>query len=228
MSKTVTFNWTAQDPTAVCAAQTIAGPGPLIINGTLASKNDGQFRTATFAGLERTVSVTSAADLSAILFVITGTLRGQVVSETIAGPDTTPTTAYTTQEFTTVTSVYVSGAIGVNVGIGSGDTGHTFWYLSDYHRSINALSVGVSVLAGTVDYTFETTLEDPSVAASPSIWTPIDGVTVPTIPAATPMILASDSVLANYTFPTHSSRVRIISSNGSATLKISFLQQGVV
>jgi len=224
MSRPVKFNWTTMDVSAVCVSQATAGAGALIINGTLATKNDAENRTAIFEGLERTVSIRSTVDLSAISFTITGTLRGAVVSQTRLGPNAT--TEYTTQNFTTVTSVTVNGAV-ANASIGSGNTGSTFWFLSDYHRSHNALNVSVFAVA-SLTYTFETTLDDISTVVNPVVWFPIDGVTIPVIPAGGDMINATASAMANYTIPTRFSRIKVTASDATGDAEIYFLQQGVL
>lgn len=218
MSRPVTIQWPVASTTAVCVAQGSAAAGALVINGGLASVGG-----ATFPNIERTVSITSAG-VATVQFTITGTLRGTTVSETRTGPNAT--TVYTTQRFTTVTSVTVNGALAANASVGTGLTGSTVWINSDYHRTNNALACLVAVTA-TFNYTFQTTFDDPEFVAVPLLFAPIEGVTVPTIPAATPMIGATTSILTNYTIPTHSSRILVNSSNATGAATIYFLQQGI-
>ncbi len=224
MSRPIKIQWLAHDASAVCLSQTIAAAGSLEINGGLV-KREGPFAYAEFTSLERTVSLTSAGNLAGVNFTITGTRRGAVVSEVISGPNAT--TKYTVGLFTTVTSVTVNAALLSAVTIGSGTTGNTIWVRSDYNRSVNSATIGIEVLAGNITYTFETCLEDPFASDTPWVFSPIDGVTILTVPTATPMLNATVSTLANYAWPTHSSRVRVSASNATGTLDFNFLEQGI-
>lgn len=219
MSRPVTIQWPVASTTAVCLSQALGAAGSLVINGTLSFAG-----VATFPNIERIVTLTSAGNDSGVNFTITGTLQGSVVSETIAGPNAN--TVSTTQKFTTVTSVTVNGALVANASVGTGLTGSTVWIQSDYYRTNNALAVAVIVTAA-VTYTFETTFDDVHSVASPVVLEPIDGVTVPVIPAASDMTGATTTVLANYTIPTNFSRIRISASDATGAATVYFLQQGI-
>ena len=104
--------------------------------------------TVTFDGISRTVSLTSAGNLSALNFTITGTYLGQVISETRTGPNAN--TVYTTKVFDSVTKISVDGAVGTAVSVGTGLTGHTQYYNFDYNSKINSSTVQVIVI-GTIN-----------------------------------------------------------------------------
>lgn len=220
MSRVVTIQWPVASTTAVALLQTAAAGAPLLINGTLA--NNG---SVVLPSIERVITLTSAADLHLITFTITGLDGlGNPVSVTRAGPNAN--TVATTQKFNQVTSITPDLTVASNVSAGTGTTGSTIWFLSDYYRTNNSLACFVSVTA-TFNYTFQTTFDDPVVVASPLTLAPVDGVTVPTVPAATTMTSATTSVLVNYTIPTHSARINVNSSNATGAATIYFLQQGV-
>ena len=224
MSRPVKIDWPASDEHAICLPQQLAAAGNLILNGALV-KREGSIAYAEFTSLERTVTLTSAADLSGINFTINGTLRGNVVSIPYTGPNAT--TDETIALFTTITSIHADAPVPADISIGSGLTGNTFWVPSDFNRSVNSATVGVNVLAGNITYSFETCLEDPFKTAAPFIFTPIDGVTIPTIPPATAMAAATVSCVANYAWPTHSSRIRVSAANATGALDFYFLEQGI-
>jgi hypothetical protein len=231
MSRPVRIFWPAADAAAVCIAQQPAAAGAFIINGSLASADDSCVRVATFTNLERVVSITSGGNVSGTQFTIAGTLRGKVVSQTIPGPDIgISATVYTTQAFTTVTSVTVNNGPAAAASIGTGNTGSTIWFPSDYYRGRSSLLVAVFVEnGGTVSYSFETTPNDPFDASIDFvIWKGIDGVTTPTIPTNTPMINCAVDSMANYTLPTNASRIYVNSSDDTVGLDITFLEQGVL
>jgi hypothetical protein len=229
MSKPIKIEWKAFNPQAICLPQTLAAAGNLIINGDEAVLNS-PISYFTYVNLERTVSITSTTnnDLSGIGFTVHGTLRGIPVSEgPVAGP-TNNQTIELNDFFTTITSITADAPIPTGVSVGSGTEGHTIWLRSDYHRTVNNTTVGVKVLAGAITYTFETSLDDPLIVTTvPYIIAPVDGVTIPTIPAATDMIDATTSSAANYTWPTHSSRVRVSVSDAAGALNFYLLQQAI-
>jgi hypothetical protein len=225
MSKPVKFIWPVADTAAVCLTQTNTAGVPLLINGTLATTDTSVATYAAFPGLERTVSITSGGNLAGVQYTIRGTNGfNRPVSETLAGPNAT--TVYTVQRFNTVTSVTPNVTTATTVRIGTGLTGSTIWYKSDFNRPFSALAVSVLVNAGVLSYTFTTTLDDPEDPNSVS-WNVIEGVTVPTIPAATPMINAAVDIISTYFFPTNASKIIINASDAASSLGISFLQQGL-
>lgn len=223
MSKPVIINWPVASTTAVCLLQTTAGAGSLLINGGLATTNTTVPTVAIFTNINRVVTLTSANNLSAVNVTITGYFQGAVVTETRTGPNAN--TVSTTQVFDSVTAVSVGAAV-TALSVGTGTTGSTIWVLSDFYLPYNALTVGVKVTPA-VNYTFQTTMDDVTTTASPGIFTPIDGVTIPTVPAATTMTAATVSIIANYTFPTRYSRILVNSSDATGTFTAYFLQQGL-
>jgi hypothetical protein len=225
MSKPITIIWPVLDLAAVCANQTLAAPGSLIINGTLASNPNVPNLRAEFPKIARRVSLQSAGNLSGVNFTITGIGdNGYPKSVTIAGPNNSIVNTGASL-FTIVNSVTVDAPVATNVQVGTGAVGATQWILSDHYRDVNHLSINV-VVTGVVDYTFQTTYDDPTTNPNYVVKTPIDGVTIPTIPTATPMVHATVSCLADYTIPTRYSRIFMNSSDATGALEVNFLQQG--
>lgn len=225
MSKPITISWPLSDLQAVCLNQTLAAAGNLVINGTLATNPELPNIRAEFPKICRQVTIQSTGNLSGVQFTITGVGdNGYPKAVTIAGPNNN-TVNTGANLFTIVNSVYANAAVATNVRVGTGTVGATQWILNDHYRSVNALSVNVTV-TGTINYSFQTTFDDPTTNAAYTVKTPIDGVTIPTVPTATPMINATASSLANYTIPTRYSRIYINSSDGTGALVINFLQQG--
>lgn len=104
----------AADADGVCASQSAAGAGDLLINGALAS--DG---VATF-DVPRNVVITSGGDDSGITFTVYGTdLYGAPMAETLTGGNAGA--AAGAKAFKTVSRVAASGASASTVTVGSGD-----------------------------------------------------------------------------------------------------------
>lgn len=162
------YNWPLPDTQAICLTQSRTGSGALIVNGFL-TINDVQPGNAIFPGITRTVSLKSVNNLSAINVTINGTLNGAPQSETRAGPNNN--TVETTKIFDSVTSVTTSGTV-TAMSVGSGTKGRTHWFKFDYNRHISAVAVQ-AVIAGTIDYTLNLTLDDVQTNASPTVFAPI-------------------------------------------------------
>lgn len=166
------FLFPAVDASAVCAAQTIGGAGSLVINGTLLdlpATMQGVTR-AVFGAIERTVALASTADLSAVLFTITGkNLKRETVNESILGPNNN--TVYTTATFAEVDSVAVNAAVATAVTIGTGPTGVTNWFVIDQFK--NPIQVDLfMMLTGGITVSAQITPDNVQTESSPDILTP--------------------------------------------------------
>lgn len=152
------FTFAAVDRDGVAQAQTTAGATALTLNGALVPAiQPGLVAVAKFnPGINRTVSLYSAADLSGINFAITGfDASGNAVSESRVGP-TAGATVYTTALFNKVASVTPDAAVGTAVEVGSGSTGATNWYAIDYFQG--PISVGLWLkITSTIDVTVQMT-----------------------------------------------------------------------
>jgi len=226
MSRPVKILWPVTNTQAVCLNQTLGAAGYLNINGSLASDINNPPRFVKFDNIARQITLTSTANLSGIQFTIIGLDEyGNEDVVQINGPNNN-TVNTGASLFSVVQSVFANAAVGTNVSVGTGTVGATVWIRSDYQRSVNNFVVSVDV-TGTINYSFETVLYDPNLLEGDAIIHPIDGVTIPTIPTATPMTNCTVDCTASYNFPTHSSRIYVNSSDGTGSLKIYFIQQGI-
>lgn len=216
MPRPKSYAWPAPDADGICLAQTTAGAGAFVINGALLDKQATMQGVArvVLPGIQRTVSITCAADISAVNFTITGTdLRGAAVTETLAGPDTTPTTVETTAQFATITSVTVDDAVGTNTTIGTGTTGETNWFTLDYLISPFNVGLGVTV-TGTIDYSLQYTFDDVQTDSSPSAFAHPDFDTV------------TASASGNIAFPCTAVQM-IVNSSTTGTASFTVAQAGL-
>lgn len=147
----------AADADGICASQTPSA-GALTINGALASGG-----VATL-DVQRRVLITTAADESAKTFTVTGTnWAGNIVSQTIDGPNAS--TGATTISFKTVTSVTISASAAGAVTVGTNGVADSPWVRFDDFAP-NYISVNC-VVDGTVNYSVQTSLDDPNNFTSP-------------------------------------------------------------
>lgn len=200
--------WLPPDTQAIALTQTLAGAGSLTLNGTLA-----QGGTVDFHGFARVVSLTSANNLSAVNFTVTGSVNGASVSETLAGPNNT--TVETANIFDGVTSVTSSNAAN-GISIGTGTTGHTGWILTDTYAPFP--SVGIQVITtGVITWSFIATLQDVSnkLPNALSIFTPVVGLTN-----------QNASAQGVYGNPFLYGAVEVTASGANGALTAIFLRQG--
>ncbi len=138
----------ASNATIVAALQRTSAAGPV----TLVS-------APVTLDTQRRVLVTSQGNDAGINFVLTGTREGgQPIGETLAG--TNASSALSSFDYLTVTSITTSGATASGITAGTTTVGSTSWKLPNYHLTPFQLNIGVAVTAGVVNYTVEYTYDD--------------------------------------------------------------------
>lgn len=208
-SAPIEYNWIAANTTYIAPLQSLGGAGSMTLNGS----NIGPFQ---IIGMIRAVSLTSANNNSGVNFTVTGTVNGRAISQTIAGPNNN--TVETTAVFDVITSITFNGAINA-VSAGIGHTGFTSWFTCDYNRTVYNLSAAVDITnnTGTIDYSFVGTLDNVA-AIVPYVFN------ATSLPA---MIGLAVDGFTNSTIPLRFASIFISASTNDATLRATFLQQGV-
>lgn len=192
---------------AVCAAQTTAGAGNLLINGSLAAGG-----VASFA-VQRQVGISSTGNLSGVTFTLFGTDdQGRVISEAITGPNNGTVTSVL--NYLTVTRVAVSGAVGTNVtvdtnGVGASTEVPLDLYVTDFDVNL------VVEVTGTVNYTVQYTFDNvQTTPGGPFNWINHSQLT-------------SLSANANGTLIGPTAATRVLTNSGTGTVKFTVLQAGL-
>lgn len=201
------FTWPVLDTQAISLTQTLGAAGNLLINGNLSFNS-----SVILQGIGRTVSLTSVGDNSGVNFTITGTRYTRPVVETITGPNAN--TVYTTNFFDTITSISVDAAV-TAVSAGTGTTGETNWYNSNYHATVLGMTIQV-VATAIITYSFQTTLDDVQINSTPTVATPVVNLTA-----------ATNTQIGFYNNSTRYSKLSITVSNATGSLVATFLQQGI-
>jgi hypothetical protein len=194
----------------ISLSQTPAGAGALTLNGSLISGG-----VATLDNPRR-VLITTADTTHA--FTVTGaTPTGAAISE-VVGPIATGT-AYTAQDFKTVTSVTINGGATAAVTVGTNGVASTPWVrLDEWANPHTSIQCNV---AGTVNYTVQFSNDDPN------------DPTNPVIPSAMAWINTNDpngvaavaSILTNLLFT--SRYVRTLLNSGTGSVAMTVIQAGV-
>lgn len=201
---------TAASANAVALSQSLATAGALTLNGALATGG-----VATLPQPRR-VGITSAGNDSGMTWTIVGTDRnGNPATETLTGA-TAGNTAQSALDYKTVTSITGSAAATSTVTAGTTGVASSQWLRMD-EWTPSQVSVQCDV-TGTVNYTVESTLDDPNnpvtpVAAANVVWISTSD---------TAAVTATASVQTNFNFaPTY---VRVTLNSGTGSVRITAVQ----
>lgn len=205
--------WQATKTLAAASANNIAqsqspGAGAITLNGSTVTSGVATLDTA------RRVRITSGGNDSGITFTVVGTnYFGNALSETITGANAS--TADTTQDFATVTSVTHTGSVAGTVTVGTNGVGSTPWYNLDPFTDTFNVGIGV-VVSGTINFTVEYTYDDAN--------SPYTG-TFPTAFSLT--ALASKTANTDSTLTNPCWGVRLTVNSGTGTAKVIIVQVGI-
>jgi hypothetical protein len=188
----------------IALSQTPGAAGALTLNGSLV--------VAGVAILDnpRRVLITTADTTHT--FTVTGaTPTGSVISE-VLGPITT--SAFTTQDFKTVTSVTINGAATAAVTVGTNGIASTPWVRLDEWANP---PVGIQCdVTGTVNYTVQSTYDDPNSPTDPVSVSAMTWIATNDASA----VNAIASVQTNFLFAPTFVRALLNSGTGSVTMKV--------
>lgn len=216
MGTPVQFVFTPNDVGAVAAAQTAAGAGFLTINGTQLDKAatmQGVNRVVLDAGIERTITFSSTADLSAANITVYGwDLRGTAVSEARAGPNANVVS--TTTLFHTVSAVHTDVALATAMSVGTGGVGNTNWYVVNKHITPANIALYVTI-SGTATTFIQDTPDNPQSVTSPATYnlSSFSGITT--------------SINGNYAYPPNAIRGRVSAASANAQVQFTFIPAGI-
>ena len=151
---------TALSANGIALSQSLAGAGALTLNGAYATGGVATLPQPRRAG------ITSAGNDTGITWTIVGTDRtGNPISETLAGAGI-GLTAQSVLDYLTVTSITSSGATASTVTAGTTGVASSAWIrLDDWALPQTAIQCDAS---GTVNYTVQSTLDDPNDYANPT------------------------------------------------------------
>lgn len=207
----------AASATNIRTASAIGGAGAVVLNGTTVSGG-----IATLDNARRVIFTSSGND-SGITFTVTGTNNsGAAQSEVVTGANAG--VASTVLDYKTVTSVVSSGAAAGTVSIGTSGVAASPWVrLDDWAPAPTALQCTV---VGTVNYTVQSTLDDPNDISNNPVTGPSPAPTI--TPANMTWVNSSDTaavgatgtIQTNFGFAPKFIRVLLNSGTGSVTTTV--------
>jgi len=155
MSRYLNYTFPVANNLDVCALQNTAGAANLILNGNLADRVTNQVSFID-RGYSRSISLTSANNLAAVNFTISGIQNGVLITEVLAGPNSN--TVYSVQIYDKIYSIATSGLVN-QVRAGTGHLG--FFPLIDINLerdNINYILTTSKVTAGSIRTTIFATI----------------------------------------------------------------------
>lgn len=201
----------------IATSQTPAAAGSLTLNGTLVKNG------IAVMDNPRRVLITTADTTT--VFTITGaTPTGSVISESLKA---TAGTGVSALDYATVTSITVNQGTTAAVTVGTNGVASTPWVRLDEWAN-PAVSIQCDV-SGTVNYTVQSTLDDPNSPTNPVIPSAVAWVNSPDTPAvaATGQIQTSYGGFNAYAAmcPTF---IRVTLNSGTGTVTANITQNTVV
>lgn len=220
MPRPVTYTFIAASTTYIAAAQTLAGSGNLVINGSGVDNSSSYWPRVWMRGLgfSRPVTLTSTGNLSGINFTVTGTdIRGAILVEVIAGPNNN--TVSTTGLFYSITQISANAAVATAVSAGIGTTGTSQWFRVDYLLNPTNIGLGITVVSGTINWTVQQTTYDVEPAEPPAAAI-INN-------SDTNLVTQTVSRQGNYVVDFNASHLVVNSSSGGGNLVWNIYQGGI-
>ena len=168
-----------------------------------------------YLGDARRVLVTTAGNETGKTMTITGTdANGNIQTDTVSLPNTS--TVYTSLDFLTVTGITISATAAAAIIVGTNGIGGSRWVrLNDFAPSNISIQCDVS---GTVNFTVQSTLDDPNDPFSPTpaedvVWVDSSDLAV---------VAANSTQQSNFLFTPKYAKILI--NSGSGTVTATFLQ----
>lgn len=202
----------AAGASVICTSQTPTA-GNLTLNGVSIVNGVGILDNP------RRILITAAANESAKTFTITGTnSAGNVISETITGPNIS--SAYSVLDYSTITSISISANAAGAVTVGTNGIGGSPWVRLDTWDS-NFVTIQCTA-SGTVNYTIQGTLDDPNSPTNAVVPSAMTWVNSPDAAA----VGASSTIITGYTLAPIFVRVLLNSGSGSVVATIYQTENG--
>jgi hypothetical protein len=149
MSQFYEYNWPAPIANGISLFQTLTANTPLLLNGSYVNKTTRIVNFIDF-GIVPRVTLNSAANLSAINFLITGYQNGVFISETLTGPNANTVTSVNC--FDTVTQIIPTGTTGSTIQVGVASVGYfPMILLNTAKTNTSSISYALNIVAATAN-----------------------------------------------------------------------------
>lgn len=192
----------------IATSQTPGAAGSLTLNGSLV--------TGGIAYLPTPQRILITTTDTTTVFTITGaTSTGSLLTETLTNSGSS---VYSALDYATVTKIAVNQGTTAAVTVGTNGIASTSWVHFDAW-ALPQIAIQVTV-TGTVNYTLQTTLQDPNSHAFPVLPQNVTWINT----ADTAVVNATTSQQSNFGYcPAYA---RVLLNSGSGSLTATFIQSG--
>jgi hypothetical protein len=220
MSQFYEYNWPAPVVNGISLFQTLTANIPMLLNGSYVNKITGTINFIDF-GIVPRVTLNSAANLSAINFLITGYQNGVFISETLTGPNNTTVTSVNC--FDTVTQIIPTGTTGSTLQVGVASVGYfPMILLNTAKTNTSSISYALNIVAATANpATYQVFL---SLKNNLGLGKYDDLTSAANGNFAAPAAAATASALIQYNSLASNLLIKIGTNNNGSVLKAQFLQ----
>lgn len=187
--------------------------------GTAGAITVGHYGTVTLDTARRVI-FTSGGDDTGDTITITGTdWDNQPISESVTGAS--GAAASTTLSYKTITSVSTSGAVATTMSVGTNTVADSQWFMLDPYAASAPTAVQATA-SGTVNFTIQQSLDNPTSLGNPAITLPSQ-VTWVNHPD-TALVAATGTVQGNYAYAP--ALAKVVLNSGSGSVAATFIQAG--
>ena len=220
MSQFYEYNWPAPIANGISLFQTTTANTPLLLNGSYVNKTTRIVNFIDF-GIVPRVTLNSAANLSAINFLITGYQNGVFISETLAGPNANTVTSVNC--FDTVTQIIPNTTNASSVQVGVASVGYfPMILLNTAKTNTSSISYALNIVAATANpATYQVFL---SLKNNLGMGKYDDLTTAANGNFAAPAAAATASALIQYNSLASNLLIKIGTNANNSILKAQFLQ----
>lgn len=195
----------------VATSQSLAGAGPLTLNGSTVSGG-----VATLDS-QRRVILTSAGNDAGLTWTVIGTSQGgQQIVDQFAGANGV---AQSNLDFLTITSINSNGATASSVTAGTNAVGSSPWKMFDSYIGTPNLSLDYELVSGAqtvnVEYTQEPFLPSPGPGNAAAFAATNPNPTAHSVPGMGDLSAAAQGLV---NFPIHAWRLTVLSGTGTGRL----------
>jgi hypothetical protein len=220
MSQFYEYNWPAPIANGISLFQTLTANIPLLLNGSYVNKITGTINFIDF-GIVPRITLNSAANLSAINFLITGYQNGVFISETLTGPNNTTVTSVNC--FDSVVQIIPTGTTGSTLQVGVASVGYfPMILLNTAKTNTSSISYALNIVAATANpatyQVFLSLKNNLGLGKYDDLTSAANGNFVASAAAATASALIQYNSLASNLL------IKIGTNNNGSVLKAQFLQ----
>lgn len=221
MSQFYEYNWPTPIANGISLFQTLTANIPMLLNGSYVNKTTKTVNFVDDFGIVPRITLSSAANLSGVNFLITGYQNGVFISETLAGPNNATVTSVNC--FDTLIQIIPNTTSVSTASVGVASIGYfPIILLNTAKLNTSSISYALNIVAATANpATYQVFL---SLKNNLGMGKYDDLTSLPNGNFAAPAAAATASALIQYNSLASNLLIKIGPNNNNSVLKCQFLQ----